>query len=97
VEADEVDSNTTSFVRPVGLYELWTLPFCSSNAPTTFHRLMQLALLDLFPSKCSVDLNDFIAHYPSSHKDLANLRVILDHLHQVCLKLSPAECTLKQK
>ena len=86
----------TAFVTPQGLYEFRVMPFGLTNAPAVFQRLMQQVLAGLNPE----DGNEFVTAYiddilvfsPTLREHLEHLRIVIDRLREVHLKLNPLKC-----
>eukprot|EP00108_Taenia_solium_P003581 TsM_001204000 transcript=TsM_001204000 gene=TsM_001204000 len=90
VEVAEVDREKTAFIVPNGLYKFQTMPFGLCNAAATFQRLMQTALIGLFPKHCIIYLDDMQEHN-------ANLMLVLDRLRDAGLTLNPKKCHFLQR
>ncbi|TNN04924.1 Retrovirus-related Pol polyprotein from transposon 17.6, partial [Schistosoma japonicum] len=87
----------TAFVIPTGLYEFETMPFGLTNAPATFQRLMQTILEGLVPKRCLIYLDDIIVHGRTIEQYMENLRIFLDRIRAIGLRLRPNKCQfLKQ-
>ena len=66
------------------------MPFSLCNAPATFQRLMQEALVGM--SKfCSVYIDDILENV---EEHIEHLRQVFSHLCEVGLKLYPQKCVL---
>ena len=72
------------------------MPFGLSNAPATFHRLMDLVLAGLQWSHCLVYLDDVIILGATFEQHLSNLKSVLDRLREPGLKLKPTKCSFLQ-
>ena len=93
VEMEEDSKAFTAFtVGPLSFYEC--MPFGITNAPTTFHWLMQSCLGNLHLHYCIIYLNDVIVFSKTQEEHLLRLRAVFEKLNQVGLKLKPLKCKL---
>ncbi|CDS36977.2 RNA directed DNA polymerase reverse transcriptase [Echinococcus multilocularis] len=97
VEVAEADREKTAFILPNGLYEFQTMPFGLCNAAATFQRLMQTALIDLFPKHCVIYLDDILVFGGDIQEHNANLKLVLDRLRDARLTLNPKKCHFLQR
>ncbi|CDS42017.1 RNA directed DNA polymerase reverse transcriptase [Echinococcus multilocularis] len=93
----EADREKTAFILPNGLYEFQTMPFGLCNAAATFQRLMQTALIDLFPKHCVIYLDDILVFGGDIQEHNANLKLVLDRLRDARLTLNPKKCHFLQR
>ena len=86
----------TAFVVPQGLYEFRVMPFGLTNAPAVFQRLMQRVLRGLNPDDSpdfvSVYIDDVLVFSPTLADHLHHLRLVIQRIQEVGLKLNPAKC-----
>ena len=87
----------TCFVTRKGIYGFRVLPFGLCNAPTTFQRLVDLALAGLTWEVCLVYLDDLIVFSRTFAEHLDRLRLVLNRLKEANLKLKPSKCSLFQE
>ena len=93
VEIEEAHKERTAFsVGPLGFFECNMMPFGATNAPSTFQRLMELALRDVNLEMCVVYLDDIIVFSNSVEEHLDRLEIIFERLHKAGLKLKPSKC-----
>ena len=97
VEVALQDRDKTTFICPRGMYRYKTMPFGLCNAPSTFQRLMDVALSGLHLEVCLVYLDDIIIFSKSVDEHLERLVRVLDRLRSAKLKLKPEKCSLFQK
>ena len=84
----------SAFCTRRGLFHFTRLPFGMTGAPSTFCRLMSCVLTDLQWKICLAYLDDVII-YASTHEELIDrLRIVLERLHSVGLKVKPSKCCL---
>ena len=89
-----------AFVTLQGLYEFRVMPFGLKNASGVFQRLMQKVVSAVNPSSgpdfVSVYLDDIL--FFSRHLDdhLEHLRLVIERLVEVGLKLKPSKCKFAQ-
>lgn len=60
VAMNDSDKERTAFATHAGLFQCKVLPFCLSNSPATFERLIEAVLSSLKWEKCLVYLDDII-------------------------------------
>ena len=70
------------------------LPFGLANAPSTFQRLMELALSDLHWKTCLVYLDDIIIFSRTVEDHFLRLAEVFQRLRDAGLKLKPSKCKL---
>ncbi len=93
----EQDIPKTAVVTKYGLYEFTTMPFGLCNAPATFQRVMELALLGLQWKTCLVYLDDVLVFAKDFDQMIDRLTDVLDRIRQARLKLKPAKCFFFKK
>ena len=90
----------TAFVTPHGLYEFRVMPFGLKNAPGVFQRLMQQVVSSLNsgsgPDFVSVYLDDILVFSKNLNEHLEHLRLVIQRLVEVGLKLKPSKCKFAQ-
>ena len=90
----------TAFVTPHGLYEFRVMPFGLKNAPGVFQRLMQKVVSSLNPGSgpdfVSVYLDDILVFSKNLNEHLEHLRLVIERLVEVGLKLKPSKCKFAQ-
>ncbi len=69
------------------------LPFCLTNSPSSFQRLMQKALEDLHLKICVVFIDDISVFANSFEQHVERLEQIFARLEQVHLKLNALKCS----
>ena len=93
VEMDEASKPLTAFtIGPLGFYECERMPFGLTNAPTTFQRLMESCLGDLYLNWCIIYLDDVIVFLKTPKEHIERLRGVLHKLFLAGLKLKPKKC-----
>lgn len=97
VQMEEKDREKTAFATRKGLFQFTVMPFGLCNAPSTFERLMELALQGLQWQRCLIYLDDVIVFGPSFQSTLDNLRAVFKCLLDANLRLKPSKCSLFQK
>ena len=97
VPLDDDAKPKSAFVVPGGLYQFEVMPFGLCNAPSTFERLMETALVGLHWKILLVYLDDVIVFGSSVDEVVGRLKIVLDRLRDADLKLKPKKCHLFQK
>ena len=98
VEIEEESKQYTAFTcGPLGFFECNRMPFGSTNAPATFHRLMQSCLDDLNLNWCIIYLDDVVVYAPTVKEHLKRLGAVFQKLKEAGLKLKPSKCQLFKK
>ena len=91
----------TAFLTPQGLYEFRVMLFGLTNAPSVFQRLMQQVLMglnpDSGPSFVSAYIDDILIFSTTLEVHLEHLRLVLQRLCEVGLKLKPSKCRFVRK
>lgn len=80
IKISEVDVPKTAFSVPQGHFEFTRMPFGLKNAPSTFQRLMNSALLGLQGIKCFVYLDDIVIYSYDLDIYIKNLSNVFDRL-----------------
>ena len=89
---EEVDKEKTAFSTYRGLFQFKVMPFGLANAPSTFQRLMELALSDLHWKTCLVYLDDIIIFSRTVEDHFSPLAEVFQRLRDAGLKLKPSKC-----
>ena len=98
VEVDERDKKYTAFtVGPLGLFECNRLPFGLCNSPSTFQRLMQQVLGELYMKCSTVYLDDILIYSDSYEEHLRHLELVFAKLKRYGLKLNTRKCQFFRK
>ena len=86
-----------AFVTPWGLFQWTRIPFGLRNAPSTFQRFMEEALVDFRDDCCIPYLDDVILFSGSFEDHLLHLRKVLQRLRSKGIKLKLEKCNFFQK
>jgi len=97
VPVREEDIDKTCFVTRKGIFGFRVLPFGLCNAPSTFHRLVDMALAGLTWEICLAYLDDLIIFSRTFDQHIERLQRVFDRLVQAGLKLKPSKCALFQR
>ena len=77
------------------------MPFGLTNAPGVFQRLIQQVLMglnpELGPSFVAAYIDDILVFSSTLEDHLQHLRLVLERLKEVNLKLKPAKCRFARK
>ena len=79
-----------------GLYQFTKMPFGLAGAPSSFCRLMSIVLRDLLYKVCLCYLDDIVIFARTPEELLERLRIVLNRLREVGLKVKPSMCALFQ-
>lgn len=79
------------------MWHFKVVPFGLCNAPTTFEKLLETVLGDLFPEICMVYLDEILETGKIFEEHLINLKTVFSRLRIAGLKLRPKDCQLFQK
>lgn len=97
----EIDSESrpiTAFTTASGQFQMTRLPMGLKISPSTFSRLMTVAMSGLCMEKCLIYLDDIIIFGKTLNEHNKNLISIFERLRGVNLKLNPSKCNfLKQE
>ena len=93
----EEDIDKTCFVTRKGIFGFKVLPFGLCNAPSTFQRLVDMALAGLTWEVCLAYLDDLIIFSSTFEQHLERLQMVFDRLVDADLKLKPSKCSLFQR
>lgn len=80
-----------------GIFGCKVLPFGLCNVPSTFQRLVDMALGGMTWEVCLAYLNDLIIFSSTFEQHIERLQLVFDHLVAVGFKLKPSKCALFQK
>ena len=98
VELEEEAKPLTAFtVGPLGFWECEHMPFCLTNAPATFQRLMESCLSELHLNWCIIYLDDIIVFSRTPEEHIHRLRAVFEKLKAAGLKLKPSKCDFFKK
>lgn len=86
------DRPVTAFSTPSGQYQMTRLPMGLKISPSSFSRLMTIAMSGLDTTKCLVYLDDIIVFGKSIEEHNRNLIAVFEKLRRVNLKLNPKKC-----
>ena len=86
-----------AFTTPWGLFQWQRIPFGLRNAPATFQRFMEEALVDFRDQFCLPYLDDVICFSGNFEDHLLHLRKILQRLRSKGIKLKLKKCNFFQK
>jgi len=84
----------SAFCTGRGLFQFTQMPFGLAAAPASFCRLMSQVFIDRLSTICVSYLNDIIVFAITPEELLECLRIILDILCKVGLKVRPSNCVL---
>ena len=84
----------SAFCTRRGLFHFTRMPFGLAGAPSTFCRLMSIVLRDILWKVCLCYLDDIIIFARTPEESLERLRIVLDRLREVGLKVKPSKCAL---
>lgn len=82
----------TAFSTPQGHFQFNRMPFGLKNAPATFQRMMDTALLGLVNKYCFVYLDDIIIFGDTIERHNENLAIVFQRLKDLNLKIQPDKC-----
>ena len=91
-ELRKEDRHITAFSTNRGQYQMTRLPMGLKVSPSTFSRLMTVAMSGLNMERCLVYLDDIIVFGKSLDEHNKNLSKIFERLRQTSLKLNPTKC-----
>ena len=97
IPVKESDVPKTAFCTKYGLYEYTSMPMGLTNSPTTFQRLMELALRGLQWHTCLIYLDDIVVFGKTFDEHLQRVEEVLDRIKAAGLKLKPEKCQLFQR
>lgn len=97
VELDQTSRPYTSFTTERGQFQMKRLPMGLKISPSTFSRVMTIAMSGLSYESCFVYLDDLIIFGNNLIKHNQNLVKVLQRLREVNLKLNPNKCKFLRK
>ena len=98
VEMAEEDKYKSAFTAgPLGFYHWNRMPFGLTNAPSTFQRLMERVLGDIYLKECFCFLDDLNVPSKDFSGQLSRLQHVFDRIRLHGLKLAPHKCKLCQE
>jgi len=97
VPVKEEDIDKMCFVTRKGIFGFKVLPFGLCNAPSTFQRLVDMALAGLTWEVCLAYLDDLIIFSSTFEQHIERLQMVFDRLVAADLKLKPSKCSLFQR
>jgi len=86
----------SAFCTRRGLYQFTRMSFGLAGAPSSFCRLMSIVLQDLLYKVCLCYLDDIVIFARTPEELLERLRIMLNRLMEVGLKVKPSKCALFQ-
>ena len=86
------DRHVTAFSTPTGQYQMTRLPMGLKTSPSSFSRLMTVAMSGLNLYKCLIYLDDIIIFGRTLEEHNKNLISVFQRLREVNLKLNPLKC-----
>ncbi|KAK9732067.1 RNase H-like domain found in reverse transcriptase [Popillia japonica] len=97
LELDPRSRKYTAFTTNKGQFQMTRLPMGLKTSPSSFSRVMTIAMSGLNFESCFVYLDDLIVFGNSLGNHNQNLIKVLDRLRQVNLKLNPVKCEFLKK
>lgn len=95
VELDKASRKYTAFCS--GQYQMCRMPMGLKTSPSSFSRLMNLAMSGLNNEKCLIYMDDLIVFGRNLECHNRNLQDVFERLQKVKLKLNPSKCTFLKK
>lgn len=87
----------TAFTTDKGQYQMCRLPMGLKISPSSFSRMMTVAMSGLNYDKCLVYLDDLIIFGRSLEQHNRNLMTVFSRLRKMNLKLNPSKCEFLKK
>lgn len=97
VPLEENSRKYTSFCTDSGQYQMTRMPMGLKTSPSSFSRMMTMAMAGLSYEKCLVYLDDLICMGRSLTDHNKNLINVLEKLRSANLKLNPSKCDFLKK
>ena len=91
VPMEQASKDKTAFVTPFGKYQFRTMPFGLISAPSTFQRLMDEVLRELYPFAVAY-LDDILIHSATWEDHLGHLSRVLQRIRQAGLRIKARKC-----
>lgn len=91
------DRAITAFTTPTSQYPMTRLPMGLKISPSSFSRMMTIAMSGLNMERCLVYLDDLLIFGSTIQQHNRNLIDIFERLRKVNLKLNPEKCIFFQK
>ena len=82
----------SAFCTRRGLFQFTRMPFGLAGAPASFCRLISNIFKDYLWKICLSYLDDIIVFARTPEELLERLRIVLNRLHEVRLKVKPSKC-----
>jgi transposase InsO family protein len=92
VNVAEADRDKTSFTTPLGSFRFRKMAFGLCNGPSTFQRLMDVALKELRGTELWVFLDDLIVFSDTIEEHAIRLEHVFQRFEKAKLLLQPAKC-----
>lgn len=92
----EDSRKVTSFCTNAGQYQMKRLPMGLKISPSSFSRIMTIAMSGLNLDKCFIYLDDLVVFGRSIELHNKNLTDVFERLRKVNLKLNPKKCNFLQ-
>lgn len=94
----ELDPNSRKYTAfDSGQYQMTRMPMGLKTSPSSFSRMMSIAMSGLSYEKCLIYLDDLICFGKNLEHHNKNLQAIFERLRKVNLKLNPSKCTFLKK
>lgn len=91
------DRPITAFTTPTGQFQMTRLPMGLKTSPSSFSRLMTIAMSGLNMEKCLIYLDDLIIFGQTMEEHNRNLIDVFERLRKVNLRLNPEKCNFFKK
>lgn len=94
----ELDKNSRKFTAfSSGQYQLTRMPMGLKTSPSSFSRMMTMAMAGLTYEKCMVYQDDLVVFGRNLGEKIKNLQDVFERLRKVNLKLNPVKCDFFKK
>ena len=97
IPLDEQSKFLTAFTAPGGYYEYNVLPMGLKDAPSSFSRIINLALMPLLENGVQVYMDDIIIYGEDKESHLLNLEKVLNRLSDSKLTIKLNKCSFFQR
>ena len=91
VPVSQVDQLKTAFLTPFGKFQFRAMPFGLRNAPSTFQRLMDVALMDK-SEYCVAYMDDVLIFSNNWEEHIKHIDEVLSKLEELGLTAKPEKC-----